>query len=111
MNDTDEERGKSGNDETIEPIHQSAMTGDEMARILRAEAPLDRGLKQVAGLRQDRQNTRHYPNDPQLADPARISDRDARGNPPGETADGAGPGLLGLTRGHSSGPPIARPQK
>ena len=51
-------------------------------------------FEQVAGLRQDRQNTRHYPNDPQLTDPARIGDRDARGNPPGETADGAGPSLL-----------------
>src|SRR5271165_6949550 len=104
MNYADEERGKGGNKEPVEAIHQSTMTWDEMARILRAEAPLDRGLKQVAGLRQDRQNTRHYPNDPQLADPARIGDRDARGNPPGETADGAGPGLL-----RTDAPPQQRP--
>src|ERR1700761_8526867 len=55
---------------------------------------LDRGLEQVAGLRQDRENTRHYANDPQLADPTRISDRDAYGNPPDKTADCPRPGLF-----------------
>src|SRR6185312_17143243 len=94
MNDADEKRGNGGDEETIEAVHQSPMAWDEMACILRAEVPLDRGLKQVAGLRQDRQNTRHYPNNPQLPDPARISDRDACGNPPGKTTDGAGPRLL-----------------
>ena len=49
--------------------------------------------KSPACARTDR-TQRHDPNDPQLADPARISDRDAGGNPPGQTADRAGPGLL-----------------
>ena len=60
-NDADEERGKGGDQEPVEAIHQSAMAGNEMARILRAETPLDRGFEQVAGLRQDRKHTTPLP--------------------------------------------------
>src|SRR6185437_1704997 len=94
MTHADKQRSQGGKDESIEPIHQSSMAGNEMTCVLGAEAALDRRFKQVAGLGQDRQNTRHYPDDPQTADPARISDHDACRNPPGKTADGAGPGLL-----------------
>src|ERR1700722_14514513 len=94
MNYADENRGKGGNQKAVEAVHQSAMAGNQTAFGLGAEMTLDRGLQQVTGLRQDRQNTRHYANDPQLADPTRISDRDADGNPPDQTADGAGPSLF-----------------
>ena len=38
-------------DETVEPIHQSAMAGNEMAGILDAGAPLHRGFEEIAELR------------------------------------------------------------
>src|SRR5262249_15184685 len=94
MTHADQERGQCGKDESVEPIHQSSMAGNAWTCFLGPEAGLDGRFKEVAGLRHDRQNTGHSPDDPQIADPARISDRDARGNPPGETAGGAGPGLL-----------------
>src|SRR5215213_10107652 len=40
----------------IEPIHQAAMAGNELARVLGIEAALDRGFEQIAGLRDGREN-------------------------------------------------------
>ena len=42
--------------EAVKTIHQAAMAGDELARILGAKPPLDRGFEQVAGLRDDRKH-------------------------------------------------------
>ncbi len=44
----DEQRG---GDEAVEPVHDAAMAGDELAGILDAEAALDRGFEEIAGLR------------------------------------------------------------
>ena len=38
----------------VEPVHQSAMAGNEAARIFDAEPPLERGFEQVAKLGDDR---------------------------------------------------------
>src|SRR5271169_1272331 len=40
--------------EGVEPIHQSAVAGNEAARILDAETPLERGFEQIAKLGHDR---------------------------------------------------------
>src|SRR5262245_60884295 len=36
-------------DEAIEPVHQPAVTGDKVARILGAEPALEKGFEEVAG--------------------------------------------------------------
>src|SRR6185295_1402055 len=40
----------------VEPVHQPAMTRDQMARVLGVEPALDRGFQEIAGLRHDRQH-------------------------------------------------------
>src|SRR3954447_14737222 len=47
-------RHQHGRDKAIQPIQQPAMAGNDLARILDAEAPLYRGLEQIAKLRNDR---------------------------------------------------------
>src|SRR4249920_2572476 len=43
-------RHNHGGNEPVETIHETAMAGDQMARILDAETPLDRGFEEVAEL-------------------------------------------------------------
>src|SRR6266511_1236305 len=45
-------------DETVEAIHQAAVSRNELARILRPESALEGRLEQVAGLRDDREQDR-----------------------------------------------------
>ena len=73
---------KRRDQEAVETIHQSAMAGNELARVLGAETPLDRGLEQVAGLRNDRKHQRDNSHHRELTDTARIGDRQSRRQPP-----------------------------
>src|SRR5215467_13941561 len=41
--------------ESVEPVHDAAVSGNDMACVLDAEPPLDRRLEQVAGLRHRRE--------------------------------------------------------
>src|ERR1700750_1181432 len=45
--------------ETVEPVHHSAVAGNELARILGSVFAFDPGLEEVAELRQSRQQQRH----------------------------------------------------
>ena len=56
---SDERRNDAGGDETVEPIHQPAMSGNEMAGIL-APNRLEKGSRTVAGLRGHRQHDREH---------------------------------------------------
>jgi len=63
-------------------VHQSSVTGDQAARILGAETPLDRGFEQVASLGKTESSnaiTLRY----KLIDPARIGDEVLRQPPYG----------------------------
>src|SRR5271170_5502587 len=51
--DADQERDERCNQKAVETVHQSSVTGDQAARILGAETPLDRGFEQVASLGKD----------------------------------------------------------
>src|SRR5580700_498376 len=51
--DADQERNECCNQKAVETVHQSSVTGDQAARILGAETPLDRGFEQVASLGKD----------------------------------------------------------
>src|SRR5262245_10296509 len=54
VRDPDDQRGRKRRDETVQPIHQTAMTGNDVARVLGAEVALDGGLQKIARLRHDR---------------------------------------------------------
>src|SRR5712691_11011181 len=49
--DCDHCRDHGGRHEAIEAVHDAAMAGNDMARVLDAEPPFDRRFEQVAGLR------------------------------------------------------------
>ena len=49
-----------GRNEAVEPVHQAAMAGNELACVLGVELALDRGFREIAGLRNDRKNERHH---------------------------------------------------
>ena len=87
------------------------MAGDQVARILDAEAPLQRRFEQVAALgdraggEPEQQHSAHVGG-------RRRRDRQARRAPP-QTTPTRKPDqvLAGDTRGQSFGPPISRPPK
>ena len=81
-NKADKQSGDGGDEEAVKAVHEASVTRNEVACVLGPKTPLDGRLEQVAGLRQDGQQQPHNPYDPQPADTARISDPDARGNPP-----------------------------
>src|SRR5258708_16033373 len=54
-------------DKAVEPIQQPAMAGNDLARILDAEAPLYRGFEQIAKLRDDREERGDQQHRPGLA--------------------------------------------
>ena len=93
---------------SIEPIHQAAMAGNEVAGILDAEMALDRGFQEIAELAT-----------PPTATSAIATRRphghrtcDARQPAPATTPPTAPPiapdqVFFGLTRGHNFGPPSA----
>ena len=93
-NEADKESGYSSDEEAVEAIHEAAVTRNEVACVLGPKAPLDGKLEQVAGLRQDGQQQRHYAYNPQPADTARISDPDAGGNPSDEPPQRTRPSLF-----------------
>src|SRR6476646_9820035 len=70
------------------------MARNEPACVLGTEAPLDRRLEQVPGLRQDRKQKPHEAGRRREADTTRIGNRDRCGNPPGKTPDRPRPGLV-----------------
>src|SRR5215813_12458366 len=55
---SDERRDDTGGHEAVEPVHQAAMSRDEMTRILGPEPALEDGFEDVAGLRGHRQQDR-----------------------------------------------------
>src|SRR5258708_37044447 len=80
-------------DKSLEPIQQPAMAGDDLARILDAEAPLYRGFEEIAKLRDDREERGDEQQRPGFAEAKRGKahgdDKACR-----KAADGARPGLL-----------------
>ena len=109
--DADQQRSRGGDQKTVEPIHQAAMTWDKLARVLGAEMPLDSGFKQIAGLRQATESTNAItPTDGQPADPIRIGDQRFRRQPPRrDRRRRPTRSCSGSRCGHNRGPPIARP--
>ena len=108
---TKNRRHRDGCDKPIQPIQQPAMAGNDLAGILDAEAPLDRGLEEIAELRNHRKNAAHISNSgpafprSSAAKPAATARLSAK--PPMAPAQV----FLGLTRGQSFGPPMPRPAK
>ena len=49
-----------GRNEAVEPVHQAAVAGNELACVLGVELALDRGLREVARLRNDGKNKGHH---------------------------------------------------
>src|SRR5258707_3485818 len=50
-------RQDDGCDKPIQPVHQPAMAGNDVAGILYAETPLHGGFEEIAELRRDRENS------------------------------------------------------
>ncbi len=104
-------RGR-GRNEAVEPIHQPAMAWDELARVLGVELALDRGLREIARLRDDGENECNHRRGRQVR---RRRIGAATTTPPTTpaTVPPIAPDqvLFGLTRGISFGPPTARPTK
>ncbi len=98
-------------DEAIDPIHQTAMAGDDGAGILDVEAPLESRFKQIPARTDDRKQDGKR----EHADARRSAEGDehkvAASAPTERATDEARPGFFGLTAGQSFGPPTARPTK
>ncbi len=92
--EADKKGRNSSDEEAVEAIHEASVTRNEVACVLSPKASLDGKLNQVAGLRQDGQQQRHYAYNPQPADTARISDPDAGGNPRDEPSERTRPSLF-----------------
>ena len=95
VNRADDEGSQSGEDESIEPIHQPSMPGDEMTGVLGAEAPLDGGFQR--GRRLAPGPTTHTPC-PRRSPGCRPRSHRRRRRwpqpPRQDAAGGAGPGLV-----------------
>src|SRR5882757_4642336 len=80
-------QGDRGN-EPIQPIQQPTMAGDDLAGILDAEAPLYRGFKEIAELRNHRKNAAYRQQRPGFPEINRCKDACHR-KTGDEPADGA----------------------
>ena len=110
------ERDRDGcrRDEAVEPVHQAAMTGNEVARILDPCPALQGGFRK--GRRPATPRPRHEtkPKDHRQIEGARREDlaTTAPITAPSTTPTIAPDQVLpGDTRGQSFGPPISRPPK
>ena len=56
MDDSDHGCGKNGKNEAIEPVHQSAMSRNNAARVFRAALTFDVRFEEVTELRENRQD-------------------------------------------------------
>src|SRR6185437_9817438 len=101
--EADQTAHERGGPEAIEPVHDAAVSRDETARVLDAEATLDRRLQEVAGLRRNRQ---------QQGDGRDCRKIKRAGRLPGDgydqggaqcSANRAGPSLVWTDRGHELG--------
>src|SRR5579863_6733352 len=91
----DQHRQRQGRrQQTIEPIQQAAVTGDQNARILDVEAPLGRGFDEVAQLRRNTEQDAYRYHDRRRAggECRRAAARKARAD---QAADETGPSLVG----------------
>src|SRR5258705_10820374 len=80
-------------DKSVEPIQQPAMAGDDLARILDAEAPLYRGFEEIAKLRDHREERGDEQQRPGLSQPKRGK-APAHDKASHKAADGPAPRLL-----------------
>ncbi len=59
MEPTDQDCQTGGKDQSIDAVHQSAVPGNNPARVLCAKAAFDPGLEQVPSLRSDGKANNH----------------------------------------------------
>ena len=111
MRPADQRGERAGEDEPIDPIHQAAMAGQDGARILGAEAPLDRRIRR--GRRPDRQPRGRATT--ATSEPASSATPPARATTSPATSAATTPPMapaqvfFGETAGQSFGPPIEPP--
>src|SRR5581483_3192241 len=67
-----------GGKETVEPIHQAAVTGDQMACILGTKPALDGGFGDVSGLGHRREQQRHDGQVEQVVETCATRNREPR---------------------------------
>ena len=111
MQETDDRGEHCCCHEAVEPVHQPAVAGNEMARILGAEAAFDGGFEQVPGLREHRSDGRSSPNATTSERPAAIATASAAAIAASVPPIAPDQVFFGLMCGASFGPPSARPTK
>ena len=106
----DQSHENRGGDKPVQPIHQAAMAGNQMAGILDAELPLQRGFEEIAALapRRRSRGRSETAQASELSVGAATSPAAAPHATPTQNPDQV---FAGETRGHSLGPPISRPPK